>query len=270
MWRCWKRGVIGEWGARVQEAAALERAVWIQKWGWGPCLQIDGLCRGGVALGGRRNGYNVPRLSRCIFSPLPPWNISLSIPFLFPPLPLYPCFHFFLASHSFFLCRLDPNPSILPASPLPALRQPLALCPASVSHPLPLLLVFFLSLCLPLSGFFSTLLLLFPFLLFSIGCALTCSLTVWSLCSSVSEWARRWVAQWGWGCSFAARLPLPGQSWGVEWSGEACPEVYTCFIFKKVSGIPWGQQKWSLEGLRRPPVPRPIRRGGVSGNEFLG
>lgn len=62
--------MIGEWGARVQEAAALERAVWTQKWGV-RTLPADGLRRGGVALGGRRNGYNVPRLSSCLFFPLP-------------------------------------------------------------------------------------------------------------------------------------------------------------------------------------------------------
>ena len=159
-------------------------------------------------------------------------------PFSFPtsPVLLYPCFLFFLASHSFFLCRLDPNPSILPASPLPALRGPLALCCASVPHPLPLLLVFFLSLCLPLSGFFSTLLLLFPFLLFSIGVHLLsdCVIPV-QQCVRVGEEV---------GCTVGVGVLIcctTASSWEALWGrvvGEACPEVYTCFIFKRVSGIP--------------------------------
>lgn len=100
-----------------------------------------------------------------VFFPPPFLGTSPSPALFFPTSPalLYPPLLFFLASHSFFLCLLDPNPSILPASALPALRQPLALRPASVPLPLPLLLVLFLSLCLPLSGWFSSLLLLFPF-----------------------------------------------------------------------------------------------------------
>ena len=87
-------------------------------------LPADGLRRGGVALGGGRDGYNVPRLSRCIFSPLPPWNISLSIPFLFPPLPFsstlvssssWPLTHSSSAgwtpNHQFFLLPLS-QPSV--------------------------------------------------------------------------------------------------------------------------------------------------------------
>lgn len=79
--------MIGEWGAWVQEAAALERAVWTQKWGV-RTLPADGLRRGGLALGGRRNGYNVPTLSSCLSFPLPSLEHLPLQPFFPPPLPL--------------------------------------------------------------------------------------------------------------------------------------------------------------------------------------
>lgn len=129
--------MIGEWGPRVQEAAALERAVWTQKWAV-RTLPADGLRRGVVALGGRRNGYNVPRLSSCLFSPLPSLEHLPLQPFFPPPLPLSSTLLFSSSwplTHSSSACWTPTRQFFLLRSPSPpsASRSPPCFCPCPAS-----------------------------------------------------------------------------------------------------------------------------------------
>lgn len=82
-----------------------------------------------------------------VFFP-PPFLGTSPSPALFSPTSptlLYPPLLFFLASHSFFLCLLDPNPSVLPAS----LSQPsVGLSLSALLLSLSLFLCCWFSLCL--------------------------------------------------------------------------------------------------------------------------